>query len=123
VESGTFKNTGIPPVIRPGQSIPFSFYGVLGQYFTFASMYGSSNDLFFAPVNQGIKLYNDNGTPVTGDVTSYIDLYDDGTTVGQYPGAGIRPAPEASRAILPLPNPNQSTTLAATGSIIKVTLQ
>lgn len=89
VESGTFKNTGTPPVVRPGESISFSFYAGPGQYLSFASMYGWSNDLFFAPNNPGIKLYDDNGMPLTGDVSSQIELWDNGTRVNQTPGNSV----------------------------------
>ncbi|SEI55937.1 hypothetical protein SAMN05216327_102452 [Dyadobacter sp. SG02] len=65
VQSGTFKGTGTPPVILPGQSVSFSFSAAKNQRLTFATMYGWSNDLFFAPANPGIKLYEDNGTPIT----------------------------------------------------------
>ncbi len=87
VESGTFQGTGTPPVILPGQSVSFSFYAGKNQSLTFATMYGWSNDLFFAPANPGIKLYNNDGTPVTGDVSSQIKLWDNGTRVNQVPGS------------------------------------
>ena len=87
VESGTFKGTGTPPVILPGQSVSFSFSAAKNQRLTFATMYGWSNDLFFAPENPGIKLYNDDGTPITGDVSSQVKLWDNGTRVNQVPGA------------------------------------
>ncbi|MCD8094341.1 MAG: spondin domain-containing protein [Bacteroides sp.] len=45
----------------------------------FATMYGASKDWFFAPENPGINLYNDDGTPITGDVSSQIRLWDNGT--------------------------------------------
>lgn len=45
----------------------------------FATMYGASKDWFFAPENPGIKLYNDNGTPVTGDISAQIKLWDNGS--------------------------------------------
>lgn len=90
VESGSFQYpSGTPPVINPGQSVSFSFYAGKGQYLAFACMYGWSNDLFFAPENPGIKLYNDDGTPVTGDVSSQIKLWDNGTRVNQVPGAAV----------------------------------
>ena len=89
VESGTFKGTGTPPVVFPGQSVSFSFYAAKNQYITFASMYGWSNDLFFAPSNPGIKLYNADGTPITGDVSSQIKLWDNGTRVNQAPGMNV----------------------------------
>jgi len=89
VESGTFMGTGTPPVVFPGQSVSFSFYAAKNQYITFASMYGWSNDLFFAPANPGIKLYNADGTPITGDVSSQIKLWDNGTRVNQAPGMNV----------------------------------
>jgi hypothetical protein len=89
VESGTFKGTGTPPVILPGQSVSFTFSAAKNQRLTFATMYGWSNDLFFAPENPGIKLYNDDGTPITGDVSAQIKLWDNGTRVNQLPGMSV----------------------------------
>lgn len=89
VESGTFKGTGTPPVILPGQSVSFSFSAAKNQRLTFATMYGWSNDLFFAPGNPGIKLYGDDGTPMTGDVSAQIKLWDNGTRVNGVPGMAL----------------------------------
>lgn len=89
VESGTFMGAGAPPVIFPGQSVSFSLYASKKQRLTFATMYGWSNDLFFAPANPGIVLYSEDGMPVTGDVSSQIKLWDNGTRVNQAPGAAI----------------------------------
>lgn len=89
VESGTFKGTGTPPVILPGQSVSFSFSAAKNQRLTFATMYGWSNDLFFAPANPGIRLYDDNGMPITGDVSAQIKLWDNGSRVNQAPGMSV----------------------------------
>ncbi|WP_460634185.1 spondin domain-containing protein [Larkinella terrae] len=89
VESGTFKGPGMPPVILPGQSVSFSFSAAKNQRLTFATMYGWSNDLFFAPENPGIKLYGDDGTPLTGDVSAQIKLWDNGTRVNATPGMAL----------------------------------
>lgn len=89
VESGTFQGTGNPPVILPGQSTSVTFFAAKNQRITFATMYGASNDLFFAPENPGIALYDDNGTPITGDVSSQIRLWDNGTRENQAPGGGV----------------------------------
>lgn len=83
VQSGAFRGNGNTPVILPGQSVSFSFYAGLGQALTFATMYGWSNDLFFASENHGIKLCNDAGIPITGDVSSQIKLWDNGTRINQ----------------------------------------
>lgn len=89
VQSGTFKGTGTPPVILPGQSVSFSFSAAKNQRLTFASMYGWSNDLFFAPANPGIRLYDDSGMPITGDVSAQIKLWDNGSRVNQAPGMSV----------------------------------
>lgn len=86
---GTFKNAGSSPVLNPGESTSFSFYAGKGQTISFAAMYGNSNDLFFAPANPGIKLYQDNGDPVTGNVSSQIRLWDNGTRVNETPGPSV----------------------------------
>jgi hypothetical protein len=89
VESGTFKGAGTPAVILPGQSVSFTFSAAKNQALSFATMYGWSNDLFFAPENPGIKLYSDDGTPVTGDLSGEIKLWDNGTRVNQAPGMNV----------------------------------
>src|SRR5262245_12097263 len=66
VESGTFAGTGTPPLILPGQSVTIHFSAAKGEALTFATMYGWSNDLFFAPENPGIKVYDANGLPLEG---------------------------------------------------------
>jgi len=80
-------------------------------------MYGFSNDWFFASA----------GSDATqkGDISSSVTLYDNGTAVDQFPGAGITqfnlagtPLAE-SKPIAAVPNPNPFTTLPA---IVKVTL-
>lgn len=90
-QSGTFQNAGSSPVLNPGESTSFSFYAGKGQTISFAAMYGKSYDLFFAPANPGIKLYQDNGDPVTGNVSSQIRLWDNGTRVNQAPAAPFTP--------------------------------
>ncbi len=58
-------------------------------------MLGQSNDLFFAFDDMGIPLYN-GSTPMSGDVSSYIMLWDAGTEMNEYPGAGANQAPRQS---------------------------
>jgi len=89
VQSGTFKRDGAQPAILPGQTHSFTFNAAKGQYLTFATMYGNSNDLFFAPENPGIALFTSDGTPVTGDVSGSVKLWDNGTRVNQAPGANV----------------------------------
>ncbi|MBC9934950.1 spondin domain-containing protein [Chitinophaga qingshengii] len=89
VESGLFKNGGASPVVMPGESISIQFSAGKGQAVSFATMYGWSNDLFFAPANPGIKVFKDDGTPVEGDVSGQIKLWDNGTRINQSPGAMV----------------------------------
>ncbi|WP_455638653.1 spondin domain-containing protein [Parabacteroides sp.] len=83
VESGTFVGVGGPgvdaPVVLPGSSIKFSFSAGKGQSLMFATMYGASKDWFFAPANPGLQLFDDNGKAMTGDVSSQIKLWDNGS--------------------------------------------
>ncbi len=71
----------------PGQSFKFSFHAGPNHKLSFATMYGLSNDGFYASGEGGISLYSGE-TPVTGDITSEITLWDAGTEVNQEPGPG-----------------------------------
>ncbi|MEP7257526.1 MAG: spondin domain-containing protein [Flavitalea sp.] len=97
VESGTFMGSETP-VIVSGKSVSFTFSAAKNHRLTFATMYGWSNDLFFAPENPGIRLYTDDGTPITGDVSDQIKLWDNGTRVNQAPGASVTHPGDAESA-------------------------
>lgn len=90
VESGTFESSDAhAPLTFPGESTSFTFSAAKGQSITFAAMYGWSNDLFFAPVNPGIALYDAQGNPIEGDVSEQVKLWDNGTRINQVPGANV----------------------------------
>src|ERR1700760_3574030 len=89
VESGTFQGTGSPALIMPGQSTTITFSAAKGEALSFATMYGWSNDLFFAPANPGIQVYDNNGNPIEGDVSDQVKLWDNGTRINQVPGANV----------------------------------
>lgn len=76
-----------PGPLMGGQSYSFTFEAEEGDYLSFATMLIHTNDLFFAFGEQGIPLFA-NGTPNTGDFTAEVDLWDAGTEVNEYPGAG-----------------------------------
>jgi hypothetical protein len=61
------------------------------------TMFGQSNDWFYAPEKQGIDLF-ENGKPVNGDITSKFVLWDAGTEVDQEPGIGADQAPRQKAA-------------------------
>lgn len=67
-----------------------------GSRLSLATMLVQSNDLFYAPGEEGIALFEADGTPRTGDVTSALGLWDAGTEVNQAPGAGPDQAPRQS---------------------------
>lgn len=80
--------SGTAGPLFPGGTFEFDIEASEGDYLSFASMLGNSNDLFLAPSDMGIALWN-NSTPIQGDVTSQVFLWDAGTEVNEYPGAGI----------------------------------
>lgn len=90
-ESGVF-NTPVgasgPGPVLPGQSYSFDFDAEPGDRLSFATMFVESNDLFYAPAMNGMALFDGSDMPVTGDITSSIHLWDAGTEVNQWPGAG-----------------------------------
>ncbi len=89
--SGVF-NTPVgaaePGPLLPEGAYEFTLSAPLGAKLSFATMFVPSNDLFYAPGENGIELYNPDGTPVSGDVTSQIMLWDAGTEENQEPGVG-----------------------------------
>ena len=96
-QSGVF-NTPVgadapgPALPGEGSAYEFSFYAgpstVPGTTtkLSFATMFVASNDLFFAPLGSGITLYDENGHPISGDITDQIFLWDAGTEVNEEPG-------------------------------------
>ncbi len=91
VSSGVF-NTPVdaeaPAPIGPGQAYEFTFWAAPDARLSFATMFIPSNDLFYAPPAEGLMLFDDSGTPISGDVTSMIMLWDAGTEANEKPGEG-----------------------------------
>ena len=94
--AGTIFNTPVgdasPGPATPGKYFSFSFEAAPGDRLSFSSMYGQSNDCFYAPADAGMPLF-DGQTPVTGDVTNRIYLWDAGTEINEPPGLGPNQAP------------------------------
>ncbi len=83
---GIFKTAAGP--ILPGQSAQFSFNAGPGDRLQFETMFVQSNDWFYSfSGKKGLQLFNGK-TPVTGDVTSALKLYDAGTEADTPPGYG-----------------------------------
>lgn len=100
VTSGVFNQpdgASEPGILLPGNTFTFSFMAAEGDMLTFATMYAQSNDLFYSPVESGISLF-ENGTPIGGDVTDQIRLWDAGTEANAEPGVGSNQAPRQDAA-------------------------
>ena len=95
VTAGVF-DTGVgaasPGPIGPGGSFTFTVTASPSDRLSFATMYAQSNDLFFAPSDEGIELFP-GGSASSGDVTDMILLWDAGTEVNEEPGIGPNQAP------------------------------
>jgi hypothetical protein len=125
VESGTFQGTGSPALILPGQSVTISFSAARGEALSFATMYGWSNDLFFAPANPGIMAYDADGNPIEGDVSGQIRLWDNGTRINQKPGSTVNhPGTADSKNITEVSGQDaQGNTYLPAAKLVKATLK
>ncbi|MEL6674258.1 MAG: spondin domain-containing protein [Bacteroidota bacterium] len=65
----------------------FTFDAEDGDYLSFATMLVQTNDLFYGFGENGLPLFR-NGEAISGDYTAEVDLWDAGTEVNEYPGAG-----------------------------------
>ncbi|MGA7934540.1 MAG: spondin domain-containing protein, partial [Kovacikia sp.] len=96
VQSSGIFNTAVGATkvggIRPGQAFEFTVTASPGQKLSLVTMFGQSNDWYYAP-KTGIALFDANGKPVQGDVTSKISLWDAGTEVDEEPGIGPNQGP------------------------------
>ncbi|MCB0560644.1 MAG: spondin domain-containing protein [Lewinellaceae bacterium] len=116
-----------PGPLMPGASYSFTFDAEEGAYLNLATMLVHTNDLFYAYGEGGLALFN-NGMPVNGDITGNIQLWDAGTEVNEYPGAGNhQPArgggdsgPDENGIVQPV---NDAFTYPAVSDAIRVTIE
>jgi hypothetical protein len=87
-----------PAPVGPGASYEFSFEAASDEYLSLATMLVQTNDLFYAPNGMGIMLFDNSGSPISGDITSQFKLWDAGTEVNEEPGVGLNQAPRQSGA-------------------------
>ena len=76
------KRIGEAPLTVTGQVFETKFKATRGTYLSFANMFAQSNDWFFGTDSQGIKLW-EGDTPKTGDISSYVNVYDAGTEMDE----------------------------------------
>lgn len=120
-----------PGPIGPGASYEFSFTASEGENLSFATMFIQSNDWFYAFSPNGVSLFED-GQAINGDLTSQVFLYDAGTEVDEYPGAGLfqvirQPSLDSGEADsntdVRLVDPAAQDNVPATSSAIRVTIE
>lgn len=81
-----------PGPIGPGGAYEFTLSAAQGMKLTLVTMFGQSNDYFYA-TEKPVELFDAAGTPLSGDITARLALYDAGTEVNQEPGVGADQAP------------------------------
>ncbi|MFT3697143.1 MAG: spondin domain-containing protein [Kofleriaceae bacterium] len=74
-------NTGVQGPLQPGDKFELFLEPQPGDRLSFASMFGTSNDWFFATQSDGVPFFNDDGTHVVGQIP--IVLLDLGTEVDE----------------------------------------
>ena len=99
--SGNFDTPVCADSPRPLQSREFYEFEVTASpdnpYLSFASMLVQSNDLFLAPVENGIALFDEDGKAIGAqNVTGKLLLWDAGTEANEEPGVGPNQAPRQS---------------------------
>ena len=121
-----------PGPIGPGGSYSFTVDAMPGDRLNLVTMFIQSNDLYYAFAPEGLDLFP-NGTPVSGDQTAALSLYDAGTEGDEEPGVGpfqaIRqPAPdtgpdgEGTNERIGDGGMNDGFTYPANAEIIRVTI-
>jgi hypothetical protein len=85
-------DTAAGPLL-PGKTFTFTVQAMPGMALSLATMFGQSNDLFYAPGRDGIALFDKHGKPLTGAIGTKLVLWDAGTEVNQEPGLGADQGP------------------------------
>ncbi|CAN5916490.1 hypothetical protein BH24BAC1_BH24BAC1_33520 [soil metagenome] len=88
--SGTFDSPGGPdmgPALFAGESATFTITAKPGDKLQFQNMFVQSNDWFYGFGDQGLELFN-GSTPISGNVTGKLVLYDAGSELDTAPGTG-----------------------------------
>ena len=85
------------PTLGPGEFVTFTVTAAGGDRLNFETMFAQSNDWFYSFGANGLALFDGN-TPLSGDVTSQVVLYDAGTEEDTAPGDWPRSGPGAARS-------------------------
>ncbi len=132
---GAVESPGGPdngPAVFAGEEISFTFTASPGQRLQLETMFVQSNDWFYAFRDGGLALF-DGATPVSGDVTDRLLVYDAGTEEDTAPGTGPDQKPvqapmatnvgpvDDNRAIRPASE--NGFPIPANSQVIRVTIQ
>jgi hypothetical protein len=79
---------GVSTALMFDRTDSFTISAQPGEMLSFATMFGQSNDCFYAPKGGDIRLFDRDGRPIMGTRTVEVVLYDAGTEVNQAPGVG-----------------------------------
>jgi hypothetical protein len=79
--------------IFAGESNTFMITAEPGQKLQIQTMFVQSNDWFYSFGDGGLSLF-DGDSPINGDMTSKLILYDAGTEADEPPGLGITQKPD-----------------------------
>ncbi len=133
-QHGIFEAPGGPdagPAIFAGETATFTVDASPGDRLQFESMFVQSNDWFYAFAAGGIDLFQGD-TPISGDVTDRLALYDAGTEEDTEPGTGPdqKPVQDPAATDVGLPDDDAAIRLASfpdftippAASIIRVTI-
>ncbi|NJM53641.1 MAG: hypothetical protein HC846_09785 [Blastocatellia bacterium] len=116
----------MPAPILPGGAFEFEVEAIEGQKLTLTTMFGQSNDLFYAP-SKAINLF-EKGEAISSDITDKLMLWDAGTEVNEEPGTGANQAPRQKMANMGMVEKGvvklvaDSFTYPETKSVLKVTV-
>jgi hypothetical protein len=132
--SGIFKSPGGPgdtPALAPGEYATFTIKAKPGDQLNIETMFVQSNDWFYGFGDHGLDLFHGT-TPISGDVTKHLVLYDAGTEEDSAPGTGpfqkpVQPGPDTGPAdpyelIAPARDRHPEFMIPENDSVIKVTI-
>jgi hypothetical protein len=117
--------------LQSGEAFEFKVSGKPGERLTIATMLGQSNDLFYAPREEGVALFDTTGKPIAGNITSQILLWDAGTEINEEPGLGpnqpaFQPAPNTGPAehgvVRPIGEVNDGFHYPTVAEVLRVTI-
>ena len=127
--SGQFAGPGGP--ILSGESSTFNIVALPGDRLQFATMFVQSNDWFYAFEGDGLDLFSGD-SPISGDMTAQVRLYDAGTEEDTAPGTGPDQKPAQAMDEINVGAADDDTmirnasedgfSIPATSSVIKVTI-